>query len=155
VIIASFAYPLGNRKMMELCGGRLDTFQRVLGMTIASTPFWLILGCFALFKAGTPNTSQVMQSFIVAICSGVIATSLFFLATNLARHHPGKLAAVEATQSTQILFVIMGEAALLSVPFPSGISRIGILLIIAGMIIHTVNVKKMNSGMPKPVKSAS
>ncbi|RKJ22689.1 multidrug resistance efflux transporter family protein, partial [Butyricicoccus sp. 1XD8-22] len=35
VIIAAFAYPLGNRKMMEVCDGRLDTYQRVLGMTIA------------------------------------------------------------------------------------------------------------------------
>jgi drug/metabolite transporter (DMT)-like permease len=155
VIIAAFAYPLGNRKMMEVCEGKLDTFQRVLGMTIASTPFWLMLGCYAFFKAGAPTTGQVTQSFIVAICSGVIATSLFFLATNLARHHPGKLAAVEATQSTQILFVIMGEAAILSVPFPSGFALIGILLIIAGMITHTVNVKKMNAGTIKPVKSAS
>lgn len=155
VIIAAFAYPLGNRKMMEVCGGKLDTFQRVLGMTIASTPFWLILSCYASFKVGAPSTSQVTQSFIVAICSGVIATSLFFIATNQSRHHPGKLAAVEATQSTQILFVIMGEAAILSVPFPSGSALIGILLIITGMIIHTLNVKKMNSGIIKPIKSAS
>jgi drug/metabolite transporter (DMT)-like permease len=155
VIIAAFAYPLGNRKMMEVCGGKLDTFQRVLGMTIATTPFWLILGSFAFFKAGVPSTGQVTQSFIVAVCSGVIATSLFFLATNMARHHPGKLAAVEATQSTQILFVIMGEAAILSVPLPSGFALIGIFLIIAGMIIHTVNVKKMNSRLVKTVKSAS
>ncbi|MCR8847892.1 multidrug resistance efflux transporter family protein [Rossellomorea sp. SC111] len=155
VIIAAFAYPLGNRKMMEICGGKLDTFQRVLGMTIASTPFWLILGSFAFFNAGVPSAGQVTQSFIVAICSGVIATSLFFLATNMARHHPGKLAAVEATQSTQILFVIMGEAAILSIPLPSGFTLIGIFLIIAGMIIHTVNVKKMNARLVKPVKSAS
>lgn len=155
VIIAAFAYPLGNRKMMEVCGGKLDTFQRVLGMTIASTPFWLIVGCYAFFDVGAPSTPQVTQSFIVAICSGVIATSLFFIATNQARHNPGKLAAVEATQSTQILFVIMGEAAILSVPFPSGFALTGILLIIAGMIIHTINVKKMNTGMVKAVKSVS
>ncbi|MCY8260584.1 multidrug resistance efflux transporter family protein, partial [Bacillus spizizenii] len=30
VIIAAFAYPLGNRRMLEEYGGRLDTFQRVL-----------------------------------------------------------------------------------------------------------------------------
>ncbi|MFI8575527.1 multidrug resistance efflux transporter family protein [Rossellomorea aquimaris] len=155
VILAAFAYPLGNRKMMEVCSGKLDTFQRVLGMTIASTPFWLILGCYAFFKGGAPSTSQMTQSFIVAICSGVIATSLFFIATNQSRHHPGKLAAVEATQSTQILFVIIGEAAILSIPFPSGFAIIGILLIITGMITHTLNVKKMNSGIIKPIKSAS
>ncbi|RPK17520.1 hypothetical protein EH2_02830 [Bacillus subtilis] len=36
VVIAAFAYPLGNRRMLEEYGGRLDTFQRVLGMTLAS-----------------------------------------------------------------------------------------------------------------------
>jgi hypothetical protein len=33
VMIASFAYPLGNRKMMDICVDRLDAYQRVLGMT--------------------------------------------------------------------------------------------------------------------------
>ncbi|MED2454745.1 multidrug resistance efflux transporter family protein, partial [Bacillus thuringiensis] len=42
VIVASFAYPLGNRKMMEVCGDRLDAYQRVLGMTLASLPFWFL-----------------------------------------------------------------------------------------------------------------
>jgi len=45
VIVATFAYPLGNRKMMELCEGRLDTFQRVLGMTLASLPSGLSCHC--------------------------------------------------------------------------------------------------------------
>ena len=42
ILIASFAYPLGNRKMMDVCEGRLDAYQRVLGMTLASLPFWFI-----------------------------------------------------------------------------------------------------------------
>ena len=29
ILVATFAYPLGNRKMMELCNGRLDVSQRV------------------------------------------------------------------------------------------------------------------------------
>ena len=41
VVFAAFAYPLGNRKMMELLGGRLDTFQRVLGMTLMTIPVWI------------------------------------------------------------------------------------------------------------------
>jgi hypothetical protein len=45
VLIASFAYPLGNRKMMVLCAGNLDVFQRVLGMTIGSLPFCLSIYC--------------------------------------------------------------------------------------------------------------
>ena len=36
MIIASFAYPLGNRKMMELCGNRLDAYQSCLLYTSPS-----------------------------------------------------------------------------------------------------------------------
>jgi hypothetical protein len=48
VAVAAVAYPLGNRKMMALVGDQLDTFQRVLGMTIASLPFWLIVAAYGL-----------------------------------------------------------------------------------------------------------
>ncbi len=109
VIIAAFAYPLGNRKMMELLGGRLDTFQRVLGMTLMTLPVWIGIAIYALLTVGPPSMSQLIQSFIVGISSGVIATTLFFMATDRARDDQGKLAAVEATQSTQLIFVMLGE----------------------------------------------
>ncbi|WP_191556719.1 DMT family transporter [Metabacillus idriensis] len=137
VVIAAFAYPLGNRKMMEVCGGRLDTFQRVLGMTFASLPFWLILAAYGLIKVGPPSAEQITQSFIVAVSSGVIATTLFFIATDRVRNDEGKLASVEATQSTQVLFVLFGEVLLLSAPLPDGITLIGIFLIMLGMLLHS------------------
>ncbi|MER2191737.1 MAG: multidrug resistance efflux transporter family protein [Solibacillus sp.] len=137
VIIAAFAYPLGNRKMMQVCGGRVDSFQRVLGMTIASLPFWLLLAIYALFTVGLPSSSQVFQSLLIALSSGVIATVLFFIATDRARHDQGKLAAVEATQSIQVLFVVLGEMILLSVPLPAPIALIGLGIIIGGMLLHS------------------
>lgn len=137
VVIAAFAYPLGNRKMMGICGGRIDTFQRVLGMTIASLPFWIILALYALFTVGLPSSSQVVQSLIVALSSGVIATTLFFIATNRVRHDQGKLAAVEATQSTGVFFAIAGEMLLLGVPLPSPIALAGLGIIIIGMLLHS------------------
>ncbi|WP_332647744.1 DMT family transporter [Lysinibacillus sp. 54212] len=137
VMIAAFAYPLGNRKMMDICGGRLDTFQRVLGMTIASLPAWIILAGIALFTVGLPSSSQVFQSLLVAVSSGVIATTLFFVATDRARHDQGKLAAVEATQSTEVLFVMVGEMMLLSVALPEPIALAGIGVIIGGMLLHS------------------
>ncbi|MDQ0254837.1 drug/metabolite transporter (DMT)-like permease [Evansella vedderi] len=142
VIIAAFAYPLGNRKMMELCGGRLDTFQRVFGMTIASLPFWFLISVYGIVKVGAPSSDQVLQSFIVAICSGVIATTLFFIATDKTRENQGKLAAVEATQSAQIIFVVIGEVVLLSSPLPNGLAVGGLLLIILGIFIHSFITKK-------------
>lgn len=137
VIIAAFAYPLGNRKMMEVCDGRLDTYQRVLGMTIASLPAWIVMAVFALFTVGLPSASQVFQSLIVAISSGVIATVLFFIATDRVRDDQGKLAAVEATQSTEVLFVIIGEMLLLSVPLPEPIALTGLGIIVIGMLLHS------------------
>ncbi|WP_174732609.1 multidrug resistance efflux transporter family protein [Mesobacillus harenae] len=142
VAIAAFAYPLGNRKMMEVCGGRLDTFQRVLGMTLASLPFWLMLSLYGFFREGAPTSNQLFQSFIVAISSGVIATTLFFIATDRVRNDQEKLASVEATQSTQVVFVMMGEVFLLSSPLPNGLATIGLSVIILGMFMHSYYSKK-------------
>ncbi|MEK4228127.1 DMT family transporter [Solibacillus sp. FSL H8-0538] len=137
VIVAAFAYPLGNRKMMEVCSGRVDTFQRVLGMTIASLPAWIVLAVYALFTVGLPSGSQVFQSLLVAVTSGVIATVLFFIATDRVRNDQGKLAAVEATQSTEVLFAMVGEMILLSVPLPEPIALMGLGVIIGGMLLHS------------------
>jgi hypothetical protein len=137
VIVASFAYPLGNRKMMEVCGGRLDVFQRVLGMTLASMPLWIILAIYGLFTVGPPSMGQSIQSGLVAITSGVIATILFFQATDLVRGNMQKLGNVEATQSMEVLFALIGELILLKASFPSVISWTGMILVIAGMMLHS------------------
>ena len=137
IMIASFAYPLGNRKMMDLTGGRLDAYQRVLGMTLASMPFWLLLSAYGVATVGLPSVSQTSQAFIVAISSGVIATVLFFQATDIVKGDMAKLAAVEATQSAEVLFAVFGEIVWLSAPLPSVISSAGIILVIVGMILHS------------------
>ena len=142
VVIAAFAYPLGNRKMMEVCAGRLDPFQRVLGMTLMTIPVWLIMAGYALLTVGMPSSGQVVQSLIVAISSGVIATTLFFMATDRVKDHQGKLAAVEATQSTELLFAVVGEMILLSLPLPGPIALTGILIIIIGMSVHSLITAK-------------
>lgn len=142
VLLASFAYPLGNRKMMELCDGRLDAYQRVLGMTLASLPFWIVLSSYGFWTLGAPDSSQVMQSLIVAVCSGVIATVLFFMATDLVRQDMKKLAAVEATQSLEVLFALAGEVVFLSIAWPSSLGWIGIATVMFGMIIHSQAANK-------------
>ncbi|MEC1525300.1 multidrug resistance efflux transporter family protein [Neobacillus niacini] len=137
VVVASFAYPLGNRKMMDVCGGRLDVFQRVLGMTIASMPVWIVLAIYGMFTVGPPSISQSVQSGIIAITSGVIATILFFQATNLVRGNMQKLGNVEATQSISVLFALIGELILLEAPLPSTLSWAGIMLVMTGMVLHS------------------
>ena len=150
VAVAAFAYPLGNRKMMDLCGGRVDPFQRVLGMTIASLPAWIILAVYALSTVGPPSTNQVFQSLLVALSSGVIATVLFFIATDRVRNDQGKLAAVEATQSTEVLFAMIGEMLLLQIPLPPSIALIGLGIIIIGMLLHSYHTSFMSKKLKVP-----
>jgi drug/metabolite transporter (DMT)-like permease len=137
VLVAAFAYPLGNRKMMELCSGRVDTVQRVLGMTLASLPLWLILGLYALFRVGPSGIGQTTQSLVVAVFSGVIATILFFYATDLTKGNVHQLAAVEATQSGEVVFALMGELLLLPGTAVSGVALAGIGIIIIGIVLHS------------------
>ncbi|WP_312094456.1 multidrug resistance efflux transporter family protein [Niallia sp.] len=142
ILIASFAYPLGNRKMMEICDGRLDVFQRVLGMTIASLPFWILLSIGGVLTGGLPGKQQVIQSAIVAVFSGIIATILFFAATDLVKDNMIKLGAVEATQSLEVLFALLGEVLFLSAHLPSPVSFLGISFVMFGMILHSVYSSK-------------
>lgn len=151
VLVASFAYPLGNRKMMDVCEGRIDAYQRVLGMTLASLPLWIILSVYGLFTVGPPSKGQSIQVLLVALCSGVIATVLFFTATDMVRGDMKKLATVEATQSMEVVFALVGEMLLLSIAFPSLISWIGIITVIIGMILHSYMSAWMES---RKVKTA-
>jgi drug/metabolite transporter (DMT)-like permease len=152
ILIASFAYPLGNRKMMDVCEGRLDAYQRVLGMTLASLPFWFLLSLYGIYSVGLPSGGQSLQSLLVALFSGVIATVLFFKATDLVRGNMQKLAAVEATQSMEVIFALVGELFFLSIPFPSLLSWVGIIIVILGMILHSyVSNKKPESAFGQSV----
>ena len=148
VIVAAFAYPLGNRKMMDLLQGRLDTFQRVLAMTLMTIPVWIGFAVYAMFTVGPPSMNQVIQSLIVAVSSGVIATTLFFMATDLVQNHQGKLAAVEATQSTELIFAMIGEMLILHIALPGTLSLIGIFVIIIGMGLHSYQTSIAKKKMP-------
>jgi drug/metabolite transporter (DMT)-like permease len=154
IVIASFAYPLGNRKMMEVSEGRLDAYQRVLGMTLASLPFWFLLSLYGFFTVGAPTKMQSFQSLLVALFSGVIATVLFFMATDLVRGNMQKLASVEATQSMEVLFALAGELLFLSLPIPSPLSWFGIFIVIMGMILHSYVSHKKEGPSPKRTVNA-
>lgn len=137
VLVAAFAYPLGNRKMMALTQGRIDAFQRVLGMTLASLPFWLLLGAWGWAAEGPPSLGQTLQSLLVAITSGIVATVLFFQATDLAKGNAQQLAVVEATQAGEVVFAVLLEVLLLATPLPALWSWVGMLLVIVGMVLHS------------------
>ncbi|MEH7885740.1 multidrug resistance efflux transporter family protein [Bacillus sp. JJ1609] len=154
VLIASFAYPLGNRKMMEVTNGSLDAYQRVLGMTLASLPFWISLSLYGLYTEGPPTSNQSIQSLLVAISSGVIATVLFFKATDLVRGDMQKLAAVEATQAMEVLFALAGEILILSIALPSVLSWLGIIIVMTGMALHSYYTQRKKNTQIKNRASA-
>ena len=99
-------------------------------------PAWIIIAIYAVLTVGLPSASQMFQSLLVGISSGVIATVLFFIATDRVRDHQGKLVAVEATQSTEILFVIIGEVLLLELP-SLALLHCRSRVIIVGMLLHS------------------
>lgn len=135
ILIAAFSYPLGNRKMMEKVGGELTTIQRVFGMTVMSMPFWIAVSVFAIGQAGLPSAGQLTQSFFVALFSGLIATVLFFQATDLVKDNPVQLGVIEATQCGEVIFTFLIGVLVLKDPLPQTIGVIGLILIIAGMIL--------------------
>ncbi|MGL4308691.1 MAG: DMT family transporter [Cetobacterium sp.] len=139
ILIASFAYPLGNRKMMEICGERLTTLERIFGMTLCSLPFWFIISIYEYSRNSLPNSAQIYQSILVAIFSGIIATTLFFKGTENVKNNPKHLAIVESTQAGEIIFTLLGEAIFFTHSIPSKVSILGIGIIIFGILFSIVD----------------
>lgn len=142
VAIAAFAYPLGNRRVMLLCSGKLETCERLLGMTIGSLPFWIGLSGVAALQSGPPQSRQVVGALVVAMLSGVVATTLFFMATDMASHSSKQLAAVEATQAAEVVFTLLGEFVLVPGTHVSRTALVGIGIITLGLVIHSVLVQQ-------------
>lgn len=138
ILIAAFSYPLGNRKMMTYCPASVSTVQRVFGMTLCSMPFWILMSAAAGISHGLPSAGQMLQSFVVALFSGVIATVLFFEATNLTKHNAKQLAVIEATQSGEVLFTLLGGVLFLGDKMPSPVGFLGIALIVVGMVANSL-----------------
>ncbi|MFM1655703.1 multidrug resistance efflux transporter family protein [Brevibacillus sp. B_LB10_24] len=137
LLLAAIAYPLGNRKMMSHIQGELDPFSRILGMCIGSLPCWILLSVYGYAESGLPTSSQLVQSLLVAVCSGLIATTLFFFATDLAGNNQNVLAMVESTQATEVIFTLIGEVVLLHSPLPSLVSSVGILVVCLGIVMQS------------------
>ncbi len=124
--------------MMTVCSEKLTTFQRVFGMTMCSMPFWLICGLIAKNTNGLPSSGQVLQSFLVALFSGIVATLLFFKATDLVKKNPRHLAVIEATQSGEVIFTLLLGIIVLGDPAPGAFGWTGIAFIVIGMILNSI-----------------
>ncbi|WP_426285069.1 multidrug resistance efflux transporter family protein [Luteibacter sp. E-22] len=136
VVFAAFAYPLGNRKILlhlERSGTKLGAVQRVFGMTLASWPLWLVLFVVTWMTIGPPSLREVLLASGVALSSGVIATVLFFHATERVGRQPTALAAVEAMQAAELLFATAIGAVFLGEAIPGTLAATGAVAIIVGI----------------------
>lgn len=154
VVISAFAYPWGLQLVWEAgvggqgLSGRIphiddpalgNAFVRVLLLALGSLPFWLIT--VLIVQPPPPAADQWLNTLLVAIFSGVIATSLFIGARHLARN-AYEIAAVDATQSAEVIFSVAGEALLLSGALPGVLGWAGIALTVLGLVLYLLAQQK-------------
>ena len=159
--IASFCFPLGNqliwqagqpkggtthsnnimsnetrkllKKVPQVTSPLLSNpLHKVWLMSLGSLPMWLVLG--VIVQPPAPSVSQMTISFLVALMAGVLGTTTFLHARSLAKQ-PQQLAAVDATQGSEIIFALLVGMLLLHTPMPSGLSFVGIALVIIGLVL--------------------
>ena len=109
-----------------------NAFNKVWLMTVGSFPFWVVLGL--IVRPELPGSGQVFNTLLVALLSGVAATSLFLYAREQAVTS-SEVAGVDSTQASEIIFALIGGMILLGNPLPSAMGLIGIVLIIIGLIL--------------------
>lgn len=143
VLIACISYPLGNRKIMQVNARHdpLNGVERTFAMSLLTFPTWLFLSILAAPLIGLPQKPQVISGLIVAICSGIIATTLFFIATQMVAHNMRKLASVEATTSFEVIFSLLLGMVVLGSSLPSKIEMVGIGLVVIGVILKSFSTK--------------
>jgi drug/metabolite transporter (DMT)-like permease len=145
VLVAAIAYPAGLQMVWEARRGghsRIphivdpvlsDSFARVLLLTLGSLPFWLLV--ILVTQPPPPSTGQWANTALVALLSGVIATSLFVYARQQARN-AYELAAVDATQAAEVIFALTGEILLLGALLPGPLGLVGIALTVLGLVLY-------------------
>lgn len=145
VLVAAFAYPAGLQLVWEARrGGHTsiphivdpvlsDSFARVLLLTLGSLPFWLLI--IVIAQPPPPSAGQWLNTALVAVLSGVIATSLFVFARHQA-HNAYELAAVDATQAGEVIFALVGEVVLLGATLPGPTGLAGMALTMFGLVLY-------------------
>ncbi len=145
VLLAAFCYPAGNQLVWEVQNSShrylpkiespaLDRpFAKVLLLTLGSLPFWLVM--IAIIQPPEPPASQLLQTAIVALSSGIIATGLFFYARQIATNSY-ELSAVDATQASEVLFALAGEMFLLQALAPNAYGCFGVAMTVLGLCLY-------------------
>jgi drug/metabolite transporter (DMT)-like permease len=147
VFVAAFAYPIGNQLLNFAKHGNhsliphidspilKDAPTCVLLMTMGSIPFWILL--LVIMDPPMPLKSQFIHTGIVAVSSGIIATSIFYKARNASKSLY-IISAVDATQSGEVVFSLAGEILLLNGALPNLAGSIGIIIIVLGIVGYSL-----------------
>ncbi|MFH2091452.1 MAG: multidrug resistance efflux transporter family protein [Pseudomonadota bacterium] len=143
VLVAAFCYPFGNQLVWEAANGNNEklpninspllhnVFNKILLMTLGSFPLWI--GLVLITRPPAPDLSQILNTSLVALFSGVFATGIFLFARNLASDS-NELAGVDATQSSEVIFALAGGVLFLESEVPGIGSLTGLVLILTGLI---------------------
>jgi len=142
VLLAAFCYPLGNQLVWEVRQGQHEklpkinspllnkAFNKVLLMSLGSMPMWIVLGL--VLQPSLPENSQILNTALVALLSGVIATSIFIYARTQATK-ASELAGVDATQASEVVFAMIAGALLLNSVQINLLAMCGLALIFIGL----------------------
>lgn len=141
VLIAAFAFPIGNQMVWEEKEKRKfnnsdisvikNNFVKIFLLTLGSLPFWIVL--YFITDPGVPSSGQYFNVALIAILSGIIASSLFLYARSLC-DTPKKLLLVDSSQSGDVFFSLFGEILFLGAAFPNLIGVVGVIITVIGLL---------------------
>lgn len=142
MLIAAIAYPIGNQLLNrakhagdEASALLADPAAAVLLLTLGALP--LFAGLVLVTMPPPPSQGQIISTGVVALVAGCLATSLFLYARNLS-NDPLRIAAVDATQASEVGFALVGEMLWLGAPAPDLLSWIGLAAVMGGLVGFTL-----------------
>ena len=146
ILIASFCYPIGNQLVWEAKNGNHknvpqikskllnNAFNKVFLLSVGSLPLWFVL--VVIIQPAAPSDSQIFNTALVALFSGVLATSIFLYTRNIAKDS-NEIAAVDATQASEVVFALIGGIIFLGSGSLNLTSIVGLSFIMVGLFLFT------------------
>lgn len=145
ILLSAICYPLGNTLCKYACAGKYkrltinkfeisqNVFSQILMMVLGAMPV-LIIAWF-IFKPYNPTNTQIEFVFIVAVLTGVIATSLLYKARQLAGTDSNALAFADGTQALEAPLALFWEYTIFGGKLPSYIGILGLTLLCLGIFM--------------------
>lgn len=141
VIVASFAFAYGNQMVWQEQKKRTqdialhNPFGVVFLLVLGSSFFWI--GLFLFLDVGYPTSSQQISVAIIALVSGILATSLFLYARKSATC-ASEIMIVDATISAEVLFTLLSEVLFLNGALPNIWGFFGMAITMIALILMVV-----------------